>query len=158
MRKRGGRTMKRFGVIRLSVICVIALTALAGCVQTVTTYSIDDYKTVPKVVYTAYFYSSGIGERLRAVFLKSPETEVEIVPYSRQITTEKATFSDALTFMEKVGDFKNISIQGVKYKEKTIGYLLTFARPVSPRESIEVNVYERDGKIYFSVTERKHDE
>lgn len=150
--------MKRFGVIRLSVIAVLALTAIAGCVQTVTTYNIDDYKTVPKVVYTAYLYSSGIGERLRAVFLKTPETDVEIVPYSRQITTAKVTFSDALTFMEKVGDFRNISIQGVKYKEKTIGYLLTFERHASMRESIEVNLYERNGKIYFAVSERKHDE
>jgi len=158
LRKKGGRTMKRFGVIRLSIIYVLALTALAGCVQTVTTYNIDDYKMVPKVVYTAYLYSSGIGERLRTVFLKTPETDVEIVPYSIQITTAKVTFSDALTFMEKVGDFKNISIEGVKYKDKTIGYLLTFSRPTSPRESIEVNVYERDGKIYFSVTEKHYDE
>ena len=103
---------------RLSVICVLSLVVLAGCVQAVSTYTIDDFKTVPKVVYTAYLYSSGIGERLRAVFLKSPETDVEIVPYSRQITTAKVTFSDALTFMEKVGDFKNISIQGVKIQRK----------------------------------------
>ncbi len=143
---------------RLSVIAVLSLIVLAGCVQAVSTYNIDDYKTVPKVVYTAYLYSSGIGERLRAVFLKSPETDVEIVPYSRQITTAKVTFDDALTFMEKVGDFRNISIQGVKYKEKTIGYLLTFTRPLSRRESIEADVYERNGKIYFSVTERKYDE
>ena len=60
--------------------------------------------------------------------------------------------------MEKVGDFRNISIQGVKYKEKTIGYLLTFARPLSPRESIEADVYERDGKIYFAVKEKRYDE
>ena len=126
--------------------------------QAVSTYTIDDFKTIPKVVYTAYLYSSGIGERLRAVFLKSPETDVEIVPYSRQITTAKVTFSDALTFMEKAGDFRNISIQGVKYKEKTIGYLLTFARPLSPRESIEADVYERDGKIYFAVKEKRYDE
>jgi len=142
---------------RLSVIFLI-LMVLAGCVQAVSTYSIDDYKTVPKGVYTAYLYSSGIGEKLRAVFLKSPDADVEVVPYSRQIITAKVTFSDALTFMEKVGDFKNISIEGVKYKEKTIGYLLTFSRPLSPRETIEVNLYERDGKIYFAVTERKHDE
>lgn len=153
MRTRGDKTMRR-----LSVICVLSLIVLAGCVQAVSTYNIDDYKTVPKVVYTAYLYSSGIGERLRAVFLKTPETDVEIVPYSRQITTEKVTFSDALTFMEKVGDFKNISIEGVKYKEKTIGYLLTFARPLSPRESIEADVYERNGKIYFSVREKRYDE
>jgi hypothetical protein len=153
MRKRGGKTMRRF-----SVMYVLALAALAGCVQTVTTYNIDDYKTVPKVVYTAYLYSSGIGERLRAVFLKTPETDVKIVPYSRQITTAKVTFDDALTFMEKVGDYRNISIQGVKYKERTIGYLLTFTRPFSPRESIEADVYERDGKIYFSVTEKRYDE
>lgn len=143
---------------RLSVIAVLSLTVLAGCVQTVTTYNIDDYKTVPKVVYTAYLYSSGIGERLRAVFLKTPETDVEIVPYSRQITTAKVTFSDALTFMEKVGDFRNISIEGVKHKERTIGYLLTFARPLSPREFIEAEVYERDGKIYFAVKEKRYDE
>ncbi|MDP3259587.1 MAG: hypothetical protein Q8M34_03235 [Thermodesulfovibrionales bacterium] len=143
---------------KLSVIGVLLLIVFVGCVQAVSTYNIDDYKTVPKVVYTAYLYSSGIGERLRAVFLKSPETDVEIVPYSRQITTAKVTFSDALTFMEKVGDYKNISIQGVKYKEKTIGYLLTFARPLSPRESIEADVYERDGKIYFAVKEKRYDE
>lgn len=153
MRTRGDKTMRR-----LSIICVLSLIVLAGCMQAVSTYNIDDYKTVPKVVYTAYLYSSGIGERLRAVFLKSPETDVEIVPYSRQITTAKVTFSDALTFMEKAGDFKNISIQGVKYKEKTIGYLLTFTRPLSPRESIEADVYERDGKIYFSVREKRYDE
>jgi len=143
---------------RLSIIAVLSLAVLAGCVQTVSTYTIDDFKTVPKVVYTAYFYSSGIGERLRAVFLKTPETDVEIVPYSRQITTAKVTFSDALTFMEEVGDFKNISIEGVKYKERTIGYLLTFARPLSPRESIEADVYERNGKVYFSVREKRYDE
>lgn len=143
---------------RLRVICVLSLIALAGCVQAVSTYNIDDFKTVPKVVYTAYLYSSGIGERLRAVFLKSPETDVEIVPYSRQITTAKVTFDDALTFMEKAGDFKNISMQGVKYKEKTIGYLLTFTMPLSPRESIEADVYERDGKIYFAVKEKHYDE
>ena len=143
---------------RLSIIAVLSLAMLAGCVQAVSTYTIDDFKTIPKVVYTAYLYSSGIGERLRAVFLKTPETDVEIVPYSRQITTAKVTFSDALTFMEKVGDFRNISIQGVKYKEKTIGYLLTFARPLSPRESIEADVYERDGKIYFAVKEKRYDE
>ena len=97
---------------RLSITAVLSLAVLAGCVQAVSTYNIDDYKTVPKVVYTAHLYSSGIGERLRAVFLKSPEAGVEIVPYSRQTTTAKVTFSDALTFMEKVGDFKNISIQG----------------------------------------------
>lgn len=153
MRTRGDKTMRR-----LSVICVLSLIVLAGCVQAVSIYNIDDYKTVPKVVYTAYLYSSGIGERLRAVFLKTPETDVEIVPYSRQITTAKVTFSDALTFMEKAGDFKNISIQGVKYKEKTIGYLLTFSRPLSPRESIEADVYERDGKIYFAVKEKRYDE
>jgi hypothetical protein len=153
MRKRGGNTMRR-----LRIIAVLSLAVLAGCVQAVSTYNIDDYKTVPKVVYTAYLYSSGIGERLRAVFLKSPETEVEIVPYSRQITTVKVTFSDTLTFMEKAGDYRNISIQGVKYKEKTIGYLLTFARPLSPRESIEADVYERNGKIYFSVREKRYDE
>lgn len=158
MGTRGDRTMKRFGVIRLSIIGILSLAVIAGCVQTVTTYNIDDYKTVPKVVYTAYLYSSGIGERLRAVFLKSPETDVEIVPYSRQITTAKVTFDDALTFMEKAGDFKNVSIQGVKYKEKTIGYLLTFARPLSPRESIEVDVHERNGKIYFAVKEKHYDE
>ena len=65
---------------RLSIIAVLSLAMLAGCVQAVSTYTIDDFKTIPKVVYTAYLYSSGIGERLRAVFLKSPETDVEIVP------------------------------------------------------------------------------
>jgi len=144
--------MKNLSVIFLTLII------LAGCVQAVSTYDIDDYKAVPKGVYTAYLYSSGIGEKLRAVFLKSPDADVEVVPYSRQIITAKVTFSDALTFMEKATEFRNISIQGVKYKEKTIGYLLTIQKHAAMRESIEADVYERNGKIYFAVTERKHDE
>jgi len=142
----------------LKAFFLLTLLVFAGCVQAVSTYNIDDYKAVPKGVYTAYLYSSGIGEKLRAVFLKRPDADVEVVPYSRQIITAKVTFSDALTFMEKAGEFRNISIQGVKYKEKTIGYLLSFQRHASMRESIEVNLYERNGKIYFAVTERKYDE
>lgn len=130
---------------------------LAGCVQAINTYGVGDFNAIPKVEYTAYQYSSGAGEGLRAVFLKSPDSDVDIIPYSIQITTGKATPEEARKFMEKGSHFRNIEYQGVTYKGKPIGYLFTYGYHSFSRDSIEINLFERGGKVYFSVWEKTYD-
>lgn len=128
---------------------------LAGCVQAIDTYGVRDFNAIPKVEYTAYRYSSGTGERLRAVFLKSADSDIEIIPYSIQITTGKATPEEARAFMERGSHFRNIVYQGVTYKGKPIGYLFTYGYHSFSRDLIEIHLFERDGKVYFSVWEKK---
>jgi hypothetical protein len=112
---------------------------------------------MPKIEYTAYFYSSGVGEGLRAVFLKSPDSDIEIIPYSVQITTGKATLEEALKFMEKGRYYRNIDSHGIAYKGKLIGYLFTYRYSSFSRDSIEINLFDRGGKVYFSVLEKNRD-
>lgn len=128
---------------------------LAGCVQAIDTYGVRDFNAIPKVEYTAYRYSSGAGERLRAVFLKSPDSDIQIIPYSIQITTGRATPEEARAFMERGSHFRNIVYQGVTYKGKPVGYLFTYGHHSFSRDSIEINLFERGGKVYFSVWEKK---
>ncbi len=142
---------------RLNVFLFVLLLALASCVQAVTTYGIKDTNSIPKSKYVLYQYSSGEGERYRAVLLKNPESGVEIVPYSVQITTSEGTPEEALSFMGKSGLSRNVYSEGITYKGRLIGYLLTFGRNIFAKESIEVDLYERGGKIYFEVKEKKED-
>ena len=139
------------------LIFLVIVVVLAGCTQSINTYSVGDINAVPKIEYTAYFYSSGIGERLRAVFLKSPDSGVEIIPYSIQITTGKATPEEALEFMGKGKYYRNIDYHGITYKGRPIGYLFTNRYSSFSRDSIEVNLYEHGGKVYFSVLEKNRD-
>ena len=141
----------------IRVLFLISLLAFLGCAQAVSTFTLRDHDSIPKTSYTTYLYSAGSAEKLRAVFLKSPETDVEIVPYSIQIITASGTLQDALNFMEKTAAYRRVNFQGVTYKGKTIGYLLTYDQPIFARESIEVNLFERNGKVYFSVTEKRFD-
>ena|ERR1700690_3039024 len=138
-------------------IFLVMFAVLAGCIQAINTYSVLDISAIPATEYTAYQYSSGAGEGLRAVFLKSPDSDIEVVPYSIQITTDKATPEEARKFMEKGSHLRNIDCQGVNYKGKPIGYLLTHGYHCFSRYSIEVNLFERGGKVYFSVWENKRD-
>ena len=130
---------------------------LAGCVQVINTYGVGDFNAIPKAEYTAYQYSSGAGDRLRAVFLKSPDGDIDIIPYSIQITTGKATPDEARTFMERGSHFRNIQYQGITYRGKPIGYLFTYGYHSFSRDSIEISLFERDGKVYFSVWEKNRD-
>ena len=127
----------------------------AGCaVRTVSTHSLGSIDLPPATIYTMYQYSSGAGGHLRAVFLKHPESDVEIVPYSVQIDEKKGTLEDAYRFMDKGYFFKNTSVLGVSYKGKTIGYLMENRQHIFSRDEIRVDLFERHGKVYFSVTER----
>src|SRR5574340_645811 len=131
--------MKHSKLIFLMIVAV-----LAGCTQSITTSSVGDIDAMPKIEYTAYFYSSGIGEGLRAVFLKSPDSAVEIIPYSIQISTGKATLEEALKFMGKGRYYRHINCHGISYKGKPIGYLLSYGYSSFSRDSIEINLDERN--------------
>ena len=137
-----------------NLFLLVILLLFAGCVQLIQTYNIENVDSIPKVTYSTYLFSSGEGGRLRVAFLKSPESYIEIVPYSIQIVNTIGSFQDAMDFMMKGSGYKDIEIQGVRYKGKTIGYLLTYSTYVFSKQLIEVNFFERSGKIYFSVREK----
>lgn len=138
-------------------VFLIIFAVLTACIQTIQTYSVGDINAIPKIEYSAYQYSSGAGEGLRAVFLKSPDTDIDVIPYSIQITTGKATPEEARKFMEKGGHFRNIDYRGISYKGKPIGYLFTYGYNSFSRDSLDIDIYERGGKVYFSVWEKKTD-
>lgn len=80
---------------------ILLLLLVSGCVQAVQTELMGRYDAVPKLNYVTYLYSSGVGERLRTAFLKNPESDVEIVPYSVGIIKTSGTFDDAMAFMQR---------------------------------------------------------
>jgi hypothetical protein len=127
----------------------------AGCAQSVSTQSIGSIDAIPKEDYTLFLYSAGTAERLRAVFLQSPDSGVEVVP-SNQVIKQTGTASDAIRFMEKSGIRSRV--EKVMYEGRTIGYLLTSGRhSFAAREWIDVSLYERGGKIYFTATEHRQE-
>ncbi len=130
----------------------ILLTVIA-CARTVTTAGIRTIGSIPNETYTLYAYVAPTAPQLRAVFLKSPEAGVEVVPYSVQIITMAGTVDDALAFVEKGAGYKRTSFQKVEFRGKTVGYLLAPERHSFARRYIEINLYEREGKIYFAPSE-----
>ena len=135
---------------------MVAALSLSGCAQSVSTFAIKGIDSPSTTAYTMYQYSSGAGERLRAVLLKNPESDVEIIPYSVQITTTKGTLDDGYRFMERGNIYRQTSMLGVSYKGKTIGYLITSQKHMFSRDAIDVSLFERDGKVYFSVYEQTY--
>ena len=134
---------------------------VSGCMQAVQTERLERYDAVPRLNYVMYLYSSGVGERLRTVFLKNPESDVEIVPYSVGIIKTSGTFDDAMAFMRHGISYQSVEVEKVTYKGKLIGHLLTYPAfsayyNTLERESLVVNLFERDGKVYFSVSERRY--
>lgn len=126
--------------------------SLAGCAQPVTTVGIASPDALPKASFKAYLFSAGIGSRFRAVLLKNPESDIEIVPFSVQITTAPSiTVDHAIAFMNQAGGYKTIYYQGVVYKGKTVGYLLTHGSFIFSRDAYEADLSERGGKVYFSM-------
>jgi hypothetical protein len=140
-----------------TVLLLILLSAVA-CAQAVTTSGIGTIDSIPKAAYMLYSYVAPATPQLRAVFLRSPDAGVEVVPYSVQITVSTGTAEDALAFLESGPGFKRTSFQRVEFRGKTIGYLLMPERHIFARRYIEVNFYERDGKIYFLPSELRADD
>ncbi|MBI5075328.1 MAG: hypothetical protein HZB62_09245 [Nitrospirae bacterium] len=143
---------------KYSVLFLLLSLMLAGCAQTVTTYGVGSIDTVPKTTYTLYEYSSGPAGLNRVILLKHPESTVEVVPYSAQISTLQGTPADAMHFMDRGRYYKHMPVLGVSHNGKTVGYLLGPVQHIFSRDSIEVNLFEREGKIYFSVFERTYND
>ncbi|MDH5202031.1 MAG: hypothetical protein OEZ31_02615 [Nitrospirota bacterium] len=137
-----------------NLFLLITLLLFTGCAQLIQTYNIESADSIPKVTYSTYLFISGEAGRLRVAFLKNPESDIEVVPYSLQIMNTIGSFQDAMDFMRKGSGYKDIEIQGVTYKGKTIGYLLTYSTHIFLKQLIEVDFFERNGKIYFSVQEK----
>ena len=140
--------MKNLIVLFLSILFL-----LAGCAQTVTQARVNDYSRISDVKYETHIYISGEGGRLRAVFLKAPDADVEIVPYSIEMSKQESTFDDAMDFMTIHHKYKMVRVDEVRYKGELIGYLLTHPMHSFQRVYIEVSLYERNGRIYFTVWE-----
>jgi hypothetical protein len=131
---------------------------LSACAQTVSTYSLGSSDSLPISTYTQYQYSSGASGRLRAVLLKNPESDIEIIPYSVQIETTKGSLDDAYNFLDRGIGHRQISVQGVRYQEKTIGYLMVLEKHIFSRDQIDITLYEKNGKVYFFVLERTYND
>lgn len=141
-----------------TILFLLLSLMFAGCAQTVTTYGVGSIDTIPITTYTLYAYSAGPSGLNRAVLLKHPESTVEVVPYSAQISTLQGTPADAIHFMDRSRSYKHIPVIGVSHNGKPIGYLLGPAQHIFSRDSIEINLFERGGKIYFSVFERTYND
>lgn len=126
---------------------------IAGCVQTIGTRDLDRKESIPSISYEAYFFVAGMSERSRAVFLKKPDVEVEVKPYSDEITGSSASYAEAMFFMREKRGARTITTQVVSYKEKPIGYLLSYDQPGIDMERVNINLTERNGVIYFSARE-----
>ncbi len=135
-------------------IKLIILLAVVACARSVNIAGVGSIDSIPKATYTMYKYVAPSTPQLRAAFLKSPDSDVEIVPYSVQITAATATPDEALASLEKGPGFKRISFYRVEFRGKTIGYLLLPERHSFARRYIEVNLYERGGKILFVPSEQ----
>lgn len=134
------------------VACVMMLLA-SGCAQTVTTFKVETIDKGAKGPYLLYLYSGGPGGWTRAAMLKALDVKVEIVPYAPEIVESMGTFAEAMTFMKEGKGYREIVTHGVTYKGRQIGFLLTYAVYSYQKEPIEVDLYERGGKIHFSVRE-----
>ena len=148
MTPKGGYEMKTIGTITL-----LALVTALACAQTITITGIGTIDSIPKATYTMYFYVAPTTERLRAVFLKIPDADVEIIPYSVQTTTVTGTVDDALTFLEHGTGIQSVTPRMVTFRGRKIGYLLAPERHMFSNQYIDVNIYERNGRIYFNPAE-----
>lgn len=135
-----------------ATVCAAMLLAW-GCAPTVTTFRVDTVDKGAKGPYLLYLYSGGQGGWTRAALLKTLDAAVEIVPYAPEIVESMGTFSEAMTFMKEGKGYREIVTRGVTYKGSQIGYLLTYAVYSYQKEPIEVNLYERGGRIHFAVRE-----
>jgi len=58
-----------------------------------------------------------------------------------------------MSFMREKRGARTITTQVVSYKEKPIGYLLTYDQPGINMERVDISLTERNGIIYFRAQE-----
>jgi hypothetical protein len=139
--------------IRYTIFLLIVL--ISACAYPVSSIRLEEADTIPQKRFETYLYSAGIAETFRAVLLKDPDSPVEVVPYTVQIRKAIGTFDDAMLFVSRGRLYKGVHVRSVLYNGERVGYLLTQLRSYGPYYMgyIEVNLFERSGKIYFSVDE-----
>ena len=138
-------------VKKIAAIMIVLL--LAGCAQTLSFRTLDKKEGIPSISYEAYFFTAGISERSRAVFLKIPDSEVIVQPYSSEIVASTATYKEALSFMYEKRGARTISTQVVSYKDGPVGYLLRYDQAGVNMETININLTEKNGVIFFNARE-----
>ncbi|UCE79540.1 MAG: hypothetical protein JSV13_02605 [Nitrospiraceae bacterium] len=140
--------------IRNTIFLLLVLAS--ACAYSVSSIRLEEVDTIPQKSFETYLYSAGFGEIFRAILLKDPDSLVEIVPYTVQIRKATGTFDDAILFMSRGRLYKRVHVQSIMYKGEKIGYLLTQPRKYGPYNIgyVEVNLFERSGKIYFDVDEK----
>ncbi len=138
----------------IRILCFFIFLFPAGCIQSIQMQTIQRTNSIPDLNYQIYVFSTGATERFRAAFLKSPETDVEVVAASSKIRVVRGTFEDGMNFMQSGAGYRDVDVQSVTYKGKIIGYLLTQSVvPALQTQRVTVNVYQRGGKIYFWAEE-----
>lgn len=147
---------ERTGVVRLLVVLVSVVSmSLIGCSLTpLQTYTLANYHSVAAMKYTLYLYSSG---QLKAVFLKSPEANVEVLAYSPEIIQASGTPEDVMAFMRR-GIYRNIDVKSVEFKDKVIGYLFTYREigVTAGPSYLVVDLFERNDKIFLDINIRNY--
>lgn len=138
----------------IKILCFLIFLFPAGCMQAMQMQNIQRTDSIPDVTYAVYVYSAGAAERFRAAFLKSPESDVEVVAASSKIKQVSARFEDAMKFMQSGAGYIDVDVRSVTYNGKIIGYLLTQSvESALQRQMISVDLYGRGGKIYFWADE-----
>lgn len=147
-----------FRLVKLSL--AFAFMFLAGCAQSIATVQVDDYRDLLSRTFRTYVYWSGEGESFRMAFLQAPDTGIEVVPYTKGILEAQGTFAEALTFVVKGRGSAETIVEEVRYQGRMVGYLITL-RPlkiINPLQTdASVRVFERGGKVYFSIEEKIDD-
>ncbi|HMK60108.1 MAG TPA: hypothetical protein VK452_03045 [Dissulfurispiraceae bacterium] len=136
---------------KIAAVCILLL--IAGCVQNISYRGLGSNYNVPSISYEAYYFSSGISDRSRAVLLKIPDSGVTVEPHSSEIIATTATYGQALYFMREKRGGRSITTQVVYCKDKPVGYLLRYNQPGFNMETVNVNLTEKDGVIFFSARE-----
>ncbi|HMK56280.1 MAG TPA: hypothetical protein VK448_06570 [Dissulfurispiraceae bacterium] len=142
--------------MRKMIAAVLTFFAVAGCIQSLSYRTLDRREAVPSISYEAYYFSAGISERSRAVLLKIPDSGVAVEPLSSEIIATTATYGQALTFMREKRGARPITTQVVSYKDRPVGYLLQYSQPGVNMETVNINISERNGIIFFSAREESH--
>ncbi len=133
----------------------LSLALFIGCAQSISMRPVKNTDSIERISFTTYLYSSGHGERMRVVFLKSPETNILVVPTASQVRITTGRLDEAMSFMRKTASQRDISIEEVKYMDKVIGYLIKYVEHSSySRDWLDISFTESDGKIYLSIIER----
>jgi hypothetical protein len=138
-------------------LLVLLIFVLAGCAQNIRFQNIETQKRAPNISYEAFFYMEGSGDKSRAVFLRHPEAQIEVVAVSPSITATTSAYSDAIAFMNEVRGLRKVETRYVTYKDKPLGYLITYddenQATRGPTEII-IEIYEFRGKIHFKAMEK----